>query len=45
MGFGGSTLVDVIRYSYHVILPYHPKQVVIYCGENDLAYAETVTPN
>jgi lysophospholipase L1-like esterase len=36
-GFGGSTLVDVIRYAYDVILPYQPKQVVIYCGENDLA--------
>src|SRR5436305_12035324 len=35
-GFGGSTLLDVIRYAYDVILPYHPKQVVIYCGENDL---------
>ena len=43
-GFGGSTLVDVIRYTYDVILPYHPKQVVIYCGENDLAYSDTVSP-
>ena len=36
-GFGGSTLVDIIRYAYDIILPYQPKQVVIYCGENDLA--------
>jgi lysophospholipase L1-like esterase len=36
-GFGGSTLADVIRYTYDVILPYQPKQVIIYCGENDLA--------
>ncbi|HEY4151233.1 MAG TPA: G-D-S-L family lipolytic protein, partial [Chitinophagaceae bacterium] len=36
-GFGGSTLPDVIRYAYDIILPYHPKQVIIYCGENDLA--------
>lgn len=42
-GFGGSTLVDVIRYAYDVILPYHPKQIVIYCGENDLAYSDTVS--
>lgn len=34
-GFGGSSLPDVIRYAKDVILPYHPKQVVIYCGEND----------
>src|SRR6059058_2849188 len=43
-GFGGSTLVDVIRYAYDIILPYEPKQVVIYCGENDLAFSEKVAP-
>jgi lysophospholipase L1-like esterase len=42
-GFGGSTLVDVIRYAYDVILPYQPKQVIIYCGENDLASADSIT--
>ncbi len=42
-GFGGSTLVDVIRYAYDVILPYQPKQVVIYCGENDLASSDSVS--
>ena len=42
-GFGGSTLQDVIRYTYDVILPYQPKQVVIYCGENDLASADSVS--
>jgi lysophospholipase L1-like esterase len=36
-GFGGSQLTDVIRYAYDVILPYSPKQVLIYCGENDIA--------
>ena len=36
-GFGGSTLTDVIRYAYDVIIPYGPKQVLIYCGDNDLA--------
>jgi len=42
-GFGGSTLPDVIRYANDIILPYHPKQVVIYCGDNDLASSDTVT--
>jgi lysophospholipase L1-like esterase len=42
-GFGGSTLTDVIRYTYDIVLPYQPKQVVIYCGENDLASADSVT--
>lgn len=42
-GFGGSTLTDVIRYAYDIILPYKPKQVVIYCGENDLASKDSIT--
>jgi lysophospholipase L1-like esterase len=41
--FGGSTLVDVIRYSYDVIMPYRPKQVLIYCGENDLASKDSTS--
>ncbi|HEY1021700.1 MAG TPA: GDSL-type esterase/lipase family protein, partial [Flavisolibacter sp.] len=36
-GFGGSQLTDVIRYFYEIVMPYAPKQVVIYCGENDFA--------
>jgi lysophospholipase L1-like esterase len=43
-GFGGSTLPDVIRYAYDIIVPYKPKQVVIYCGDNDLASSDIVTP-
>lgn len=42
-GFGGSTLPDVIRYVPDIVFPYQPKQVVIYCGENDLASSEAVT--
>lgn len=36
-GFGGSSLPDVIRYAEDIIYPYQPKQVVIYCGDNDIA--------
>src|SRR5437870_1991187 len=42
-GFGGSTLVDVTRYVKDIVYPYHPKQIVIYCGENDFASSDTVT--
>jgi lysophospholipase L1-like esterase len=42
-GFGGSTLLDQIRYADVIIFPYQPKQIVIYCGENDLASSDTVT--
>lgn len=43
-GFGGSVLPDVIRYANDIIIPYHPKQVMIYCGDNDLASSDTITP-
>ena len=42
-GFGGSSLPDVIRYANDIILPYQPKQIVIYCGENDVAASDSVT--
>lgn len=42
-GFGGSSLPDVIRYTDDVIFPYQPKQIFIYCGDNDLAASDTVT--
>lgn len=42
-GFGGSTLPDVTRYANEIIFPYKPKQIVIYCGENDLASSGDVT--
>jgi len=41
--FGGSTLADVIRYEAEVIFPYEPKQILIYCGENDFASSDTVS--
>ncbi|MDB5246404.1 MAG: family lipolytic protein [Segetibacter sp.] len=43
-GFGGSRLPDVIRYANDIIIPYHPKQVLVYCGDNDLASSDTITP-
>jgi len=42
-GFGGSALLDQIRYANDIIFPYEPKQIVIYCGENDLASSDSVT--
>ena len=42
-GFGGSSLPDLIRYANEIVFPYQPKQIVIYCGENDLARSDTVT--
>ncbi len=42
-GFGGSTLSDLIRYEQAVIFKYDPRQIIIYCGENDVASADSVT--
>lgn len=42
-GFGGSSLTHLIIYVDSIVIPYHPKQVVIYCGENDLAANDSVT--
>jgi hypothetical protein len=43
-GFGGSSLPDLIRYADKVIFPYKPRKVVIYCGENDIASSDTLSP-
>ena len=43
-GFGGSSLPDVIRYLNDVVIKHVPKQVVIYCGENDFAADPNLAP-
>lgn len=41
-GFGGSTLPEVNHYFDRVVSAYKPKQIFLYCGENDLAMTFTV---
>jgi lysophospholipase L1-like esterase len=41
--FGGSTLANQLRYIKEIVYPYHAKQVVIYCGENDIASSDTIS--
>lgn len=36
-GFGGSRLEDSVYYADKIILPYKPKTVVVYAGDNDIA--------
>ncbi|WP_237143974.1 GDSL-type esterase/lipase family protein [Pontibacter pamirensis] len=43
-GFGGSNLLDLKRYLNDIVLPYQPKQIVIYSGENDIAAATVQAP-
>ena len=36
-GFGGSQIADSTRYADRIVIPYHPRRVVFYAGDNDLA--------
>jgi lysophospholipase L1-like esterase len=36
-GFGGSRIPDSTRYAPRIVLPYKPKTIVFYAGDNDLA--------
>jgi lysophospholipase L1-like esterase len=36
-GFGGSQLLDCVKLVDRLVLPYQPRRVVVYAGENDLA--------
>jgi lysophospholipase L1-like esterase len=40
-GFGGSTLADIVYYEDRILLPYRPRLVVLYAGDNDLAEGRT----
>jgi lysophospholipase L1-like esterase len=41
--FGGSSLTHQIDYIDKIVYPYRPKQILIYCGENDIAESKLVT--
>ena len=36
-GFGGSTYDDLLRYMDRIVIPYRPRVIVLYEGNNDLA--------
>lgn len=40
-GVGGSTLADIVYYMDRILLPYRPRLVVLYEGDNDLAEGRT----
>jgi lysophospholipase L1-like esterase len=40
-GFGGSEMGDVLHFADRVVLPYAPRTVVLYAGDNDLAAGRT----
>ncbi len=40
-GFGGSQLADVVHYVDRIVIPYAPKVIVLYAGDNDIGNKRT----
>jgi len=40
-GFGGAEMSDLAEFAGRIVIPYHPKIVIIYAGDNDLADHKT----
>lgn len=40
-GFGGSTIADSVHYADRIVIPYAPRAVVFYAGENDIAAGDS----
>ena len=36
-GFGGSGVEDLVYFANRIVIPYHPRLVVVYSGVNDIA--------
>lgn len=43
-GFGGSQVSDVNQYAGRIVIPYRPRAVVLYAGDNDLAPPASKSP-
>src|SRR5271163_3619909 len=43
-GFGGSQIAQVNHYASRIILPYRPRAVVLYAGDNDLSWPSSKSP-
>jgi lysophospholipase L1-like esterase len=40
-GFGGSTIADSTYFADRIVIPYHPRLIVMYAGDNDIAEGDT----
>ncbi len=36
-GFGGSEIADSTHFAHRIVFPYHPRIIVMYAGDNDIA--------
>lgn len=35
-GFGGSTMSELLHFTYRIVIPYRPRLTVLYAGDNDI---------
>jgi len=42
-GFGGSEIADAIRFTHRIVLPYEPRMVLLYAGDNDIANGKSAS--
>ena len=40
-GFGGSEIADSVRFAERIVIPYEPRVIVFYAGDNDVAHGKT----
>ncbi len=40
-GFGGSQVADTVHFADRIVLPYEPRVIVMYAGDNDIAAGKT----
>jgi lysophospholipase L1-like esterase len=40
-GFGGSQIADSVQFAERILIPYRPRVVVLYAGDNDIAKGKT----
>ena len=43
-GFGGALIDDVVRYADRIVVPYHPKAIVLFAGTNDVSGRRPASP-
>jgi len=42
-GFGGARMPDVLHYLERIVLPYHPRAIVLFVGTNDISGSKPVS--
>jgi lysophospholipase L1-like esterase len=40
-GFGGSQMSDLVSFANRIVIPYQPREIVVYEGDNDIASGKT----